>query len=65
MPPQIAARIRRLQQGAQVMQRKMQELQHTMQQIGTLIQQKKFDQADLIMDKAFELIEPTDGSMDR
>lgn len=65
MPPQIAARIRRLQQGAQVMQRKMQELQHRMQQIGTLIQQKKFDQADLIMDKAFELIEPTDGSMDR
>ena len=65
MPPQIAARIRRLQQGAQVMQRKMQELQQIMQQIGTLIQQKKFDQADLIMDRAFEIIDPTDGSTDR
>ena len=43
----------------------MQEVQKIMQKIGMLIQQKKFDQADLIMDEAFELTEPPDVSTDR
>ena len=65
MPPKLVARIQRLQQGAQDMQRKMQELQKIMQKIGMLIQQKKFDQANLVMDEAFKLTEPTDVSTDR
>lgn len=65
MPPKLVARIQRLQQGAQDMQRTMQELQKIMQKIGMLIQQKKFDQANLIMDEAFKLTEPSDVSTDR
>ncbi|MDA7632066.1 CotH kinase family protein [Verrucomicrobia bacterium] len=65
IPPKLVARIQRLQQAAQDMQRKMQELQKIMQKIGMLIQQKKFDQANLVMDEAFKLTEPTDVSTDR
>jgi len=55
IPPQMASRIQLLQQSAQIMQGKMQQLQHKMQQLGRLIQQKKFDQADKIIDEALEL----------
>ena len=65
MPPEIAARIQRVQQGAQNMQRKMQQLQKIMGRIGQLIQQKKFEQADQLIDEALELTEPNKGPSEK
>lgn len=64
MPPQLAARIQRLQQGAQFMQGRMQQLQKLMEQIGRLVQQRKFDQADKIIEKALQLTEQFDMTKD-
>ena len=60
MPPKLAAKIQRVQQGAQNMQQRMQQMQNLMKQIGTLVQQKKFDQANKLIDKALEIIPQTE-----
>ena len=57
MPPKLATRVRRVQQGAKNMQQRMQKLQRIMQQIGPLIHQKKFGQADKLVNEALGLIE--------
>jgi CotH kinase protein len=60
MPPKLAARLQRLQQGTQNMQRKMERLQKIMRQIGPLIQQEKFESADKLIGEALELTEQTE-----
>jgi len=65
MPPEIAARIQRVQQGAQNMQRKMQQLQKIMGRIGQLVQEKKFEQADQLIDEALELTEQNKGPSEK
>ncbi len=60
LPPELAGRIQRVQQGAQKLQRKMGRLQQLMQQIGPLVQQKKFEQADKLIDEALKLVEEID-----
>lgn len=65
MPPKLAARIHRVQQGAKNMQRRMQKLQNVMQQIGPLIQQKKFEQADKLVDEALGVIEQIETPADK
>lgn len=60
MPPELAARIQRVQQGIQKMQRKMKQLQTIMPEIGKLLQQKQFEQADKLLDDALELTERPD-----
>lgn len=57
LPPELEARIQRVQQGAQKIQRTMHQLQHIMNQIGPLIQQGKFEQADVLIGQALELTE--------
>ncbi len=64
IPPKLSARIQRVQQGAKNMQRKMKQLQKIMQQIGQLIHQKKFEQADRLIEKALELTQQTERATD-
>ena len=57
MPPELSARLDRVQHGARSMQRKMQQLQNLMRQIGPLIQQRKFQEADKLVSEALKLTE--------
>ena len=65
MPPQLSARIQRVQQGAQKMQSKMQQLQKIMRQIGRFVQEKKFEQAGKLVDEALVLTDQAEAPTDR
>ena len=61
LPPKLAARIQQMQQGAQGLQRKMHRMHELMQQIGPLLEQKKFEQADKLIGEALKLLGQADS----
>ncbi len=59
-PPQLAAKIRRLQDGARAMQqngRGVAPIEKLMRQIGPLLQRQKYQEAEMLIDRALELID--------